>query len=124
MSTMAQNHSFGQTLAYTRTLFQAGITGLRTNDAGANHRPEFAAATRGALKTAGVLAGVAVLTSDMRSNPKRAIRNALTVAGVTFCADFCRRSRLASRSMFAAVHKQISNARDQHWLEQNPVDYA
>lgn len=125
MSALVHNHSLAQTFAYTRTLVQAGITGLRTAEADTNqHAPKFTYAATGAMKAAAIAAGIGLLASGMKRNPKRAVRNALALGGVTFCTHLYWTSRTVAPTMLAAVRKQVSKARDQHWLELNPVDYA
>ena len=125
MSATAHNPSLSQKLAYPRALVQAGLAGLRSGEFEADRcGPEFAVASRSALKAAVVAAGIGLLASNVRQNPRRAVRNALTFAGITFCADFCWNSRDVSRRALTAVRKEMSHARDQHWLELNPIDYA
>ncbi len=124
MSAIAHSHSLADKLSYSRTLVQAGVTGFRTAKLADDRSREFASATRSALKAAAIAAGIGLLASSMGRNPKRAIRNAFAVGGITFCTDLCWHSRTATTSILEAVRKQVSSARDQHWLELNPIDYA
>lgn len=124
MSTIAHSHLLADKLSYSRSLVQAGVAGFRTAKRPNDRSREFASATRSALKAAAIAAGIGLLASSIGRNPKRAIRNAFAVGGITFCTDLCWQTRTATNSILAAVRKQVSSVRDQHWLELNPIDYA
>ena len=122
---MAHHHSLADKLEYCRSLLEAGMTGLRSaHSANSNLTPDLAAAARGALKLAAVGAGVALLQSNLSKHRNRRMRTALSCGALAFCAGFAWRTRSLSGTLVDSASKEISKARDQHWLQMNPVDYA
>jgi hypothetical protein len=122
---MEHSHTLADKLGYGRALVGAGMTGLRSaHSASYRFAPDLTNAARGALKSAAVSAGLALLGSSMQKHRKRPVRTALACATLTFCADFVWRTRTLSTNMVDSARKEMSKARDQHWLESNPVDYA
>jgi len=122
---MAHNDSLAETLEYSRTLLEAGMTGLRNAQSNnSSFNPDIASAARGALKIAAIGAGVALLRPNLSEHRNRRMRTAMCCAVLGFCAGFAWRTRRLTGTIVDSASKEISKARDQHWLQLNPVDYA
>ncbi len=123
---MSQTHPLASTLRYSRALLQAGAAGFSSAQLTSQHLSRDLAEAAGAgLKAAAVGGGIAVLGCKLRGRRARVGKTALTLASLTFCAEFLwRSSRHARATLMSGVRTEISNARDQHWLQLNPIDYA
>lgn len=118
------NHSATEKLGYSRTLLHAAILGLRSAQIPPQRRPALDSAVRSAITSSVVSAGIVVLGAKLRKQRNGVARAALACASLTFCAEFLWKTRALRRTLLASARKEISRARDQHWLELNPVDYA
>jgi hypothetical protein len=118
-------------LRYGRSLVNAGITGIRTgqNSArGERHLSKVAAdAARGSLAMAAAGACVGLLTSCLMPRRNR-LSKALILGGVGttlgFLAGFSWNTRDVTSRVAHSAAREVRRARDEHWLETNPIDYA
>jgi hypothetical protein len=118
-------------LHYGRQLVKSGVAGLSTGRA--EHlqgQPLSRALARSARASLG-LATLGACTGLLRYYlPTRRGRVAKTLAcglvgsAVGFLAGFAWTTRELAESMARSAKKQVNVARDQHWLEQNPINYA
>lgn len=81
---------------------------------------------RSALSSAliGAFLGAMGATSSNRRKPIKAIAYGVLGCAVGFGAGFTWKSRRLGASMATSAWKNIGNARDEHWLERNPITYA
>lgn len=124
---MTTNVSIAKKLGYSRTLLDAGLTGLRAGERmsrSGKSEHYIADAARESLKAAALGAGLALLECGVKHRRKRRIEKVLACSAVAFCAEFAWKTRDVSSTLFDCASKEISKVRDQHWLESNPIDYA
>jgi hypothetical protein len=128
---MPSDHSVDSYLRYGRSLANSGAQGLRSGrEAYLQGRPlsavlsEKARASLG-LAAVGACAGLVqcLVSSRRRRGPENL---ALGVVGslIGFFAGFTWKSRDLAGSMVEGAARGIGAARDQHWLERHPIDYA
>jgi hypothetical protein len=82
-------------------------------------RHAFAPAAAGALL--GVLGGS---IGNRRRSPGRALAFGLLGGAIGFGAGVIWENREFTASVASGAWKKISQTRDEHWLEKNPIDYA
>jgi hypothetical protein len=122
---MSHTHSLADTIGYSRALVRAGVTGFQSAQSTSQHLAlNLVEAASAGLKAAAVGGGIALLGCKLRRRRAGVGQTALTLASIAFCAEFLWRSRKVQSVVMSRVRREISNARDQHWLELNPVDYA
>ncbi|HXZ79482.1 MAG TPA: hypothetical protein VEG30_06090 [Terriglobales bacterium] len=116
---------------YGRKLLSSALEGARYGGETYLHgkplNPFLAESVRGALKPAIVGLCVSLLgccSAKRRSSASRAIAYGLIGGVVGFGASIVWRSRLLAASVASGAMHSVSRARDEHWLEQNPIDYA
>jgi hypothetical protein len=124
---MKRVRSLRSDLTYFKQLVGAGFDGI----AAARHeldRPVFTPSLQRAAWTPAVLGGtVGALTARLIGKDKRASGIAIgglvgTMCGVGAALAWTSRdfTRPAARNAF----RRVNSARDAHWLELNPIDYA
>ncbi len=121
---MNGHHSVAEEIEYSRKLIHAGIQGLHSSVANPKLGPELAVAANSSLKAAVIGAGVAWMGCTILK--QRTQRGRITVAcgALAFCADFGWKTRVLGSQLLNGAAKAVSEVRDQHWLESNPIDYA
>jgi len=123
--------SFSSQVHYGRDLVRSGVSGLSSGrEAYLNGRPLAEVLTQSARASLG-LATLGVCAGLLRYYlPGRNHRTAKTVAcgllggAVGFLAGFGWKTRDLAESMTRSAARQMNVVRDQHWLAQNPIDYA
>jgi len=116
---------------YGRRLVDSAVEGARTGqDAflrdeplvpylGESVRPALASAFIGACL--GVVGGY---LANGRRSATRAIAGGLFGGAIGFGAGVIWENRQLTASVASGAWKNISETRDQHWFENNPIDYA
>jgi hypothetical protein len=127
------NHSQSLTsgVRYGRKLVSAGFTGVRKGqDSARGDRPlsEIAAeAAQGSLTLAAVGACAGLLSSCLLQRGRR-FSNAFILGSVGsalgFFAGFSWKTRSVTSSVARSAARELGKARDDRWLELNPIDYA
>jgi len=72
----------------------------------------------------GTCLGILGCLSTGRRSPGRALACAVIGGTIGFGAGVLWESRDLTASVASAAWKNISKTRDEHWFEQNPIDYA
>jgi hypothetical protein len=115
---------------YTRTLVHSAVEGAHTGEGeflqGQPLAPFLNESVRNALGPAlfGTFLGALSAYSENRRRPARSIVFGLLGCVIGFGVAFTWESRRLGASVARAAWKGIGDARDTHWLEQNPIDYA
>lgn len=122
---------FGRYLEYGRTLAGTGAQGIRSGSKSYLGDSSLTAAlsdsARASLPFAAVGIGAGLLQVFLGKRSHRIARSlAAGFAGATigFLAAFSWETRELTGSMAQEAMKNISTARDAHWLENHPIDYA
>lgn len=118
------------TVEYGRKLIHAGATGLRTGRTEFDPEKAHALVTRSAGESARMaLAGacLGVVPGCLLARRSRGANAALfgvlgSVLG--FLAAFSWKTRSLSSTLAHSAIKEVRKAKDEHWLERNPIDYA
>jgi hypothetical protein len=116
---------------YGRKVLGSGLEGARSGrEAFLNGRPLttfLSESVREAFKPA-VLGACIGFLSSYQSRRHRSIGRGLGVSwlygAVGFSAGFAWASRRLTASMASGVRRNVGRARDEHWLEGHPIDYA
>ncbi len=128
---MSDSQSVTGSIQYGRQLVSAGIAGIRSGqDSARGEQPLStiaADAARSSLALAAVGACVGLLSSCLlrRGNrvPKTLVLGGLGSA-LGFFAGFSWKTRNVTSTVAHSAAKELRRARDEHWLESNPIDYA
>ena len=128
---MQSDGAVGTYLRYGRSLATSGAAGMRTGqDACLNGKPLGEVLTQKAraslgLAAIGACAGLlqCMVSSRGRRIPKTIALGAVGSA-VGFLAGFTWKTRDLTASMVHGAAKNMGSARDEHWLERHPIDYA
>jgi hypothetical protein len=118
------------TLAYGRKLINAGINGFRNGheDLGPGSISNAAvAAVPESLALAAVGAALGVLPALLvRRRPRVSTTVALGAlcSAAGFCLGFSWKTRKVASSLANSALREVRKAKDEHWLELNPIDYA
>ena len=114
-------------LDYGRRLVNSGVEGARTGGEEFLHgeplAPVLCESARGALGFAAAGACIALLGKGNKSGI-RALPRGICGAAIGFGLGLAWRSRHLGASVASAAWKKIGRARDEHWLERHPIDYA
>jgi len=105
--------------AYGRKLIEAAISGISKREAHATDEPSVGLILKcltGAVL--GILADTHIL-----KRPARFSRTA-AYAAFGFLATLAWNTRRTTGAMTRSAAKELGRARDEHWLEMNPIDYA
>jgi len=115
---------------YTRKLVHSAAEGARSGEGaflnGEPLAPQVNQWARSALVPALLCGFLGALTgwSTARRRPMRTIAHGVIGCAVGFGAGFTWKSRRLGASMASSAWKNLGNARDEHWLERNPINYA
>lgn len=128
---MTHPQSVTSTVRYGKKLVNAGITGIRTGQNSARGEQKLstlaARAARNSLALAAVGACVGLLRSYLGHRRNR-VSNALALgtlgSALGFVAVFGWKTRNVTSSVAHSTARELRKARDEHWLESNPIDYA
>jgi hypothetical protein len=126
------NHSHAATrVKYGRKLVHAGITGIRNGQDSARGEQSLtriaADAARDSLTLALIGACVGLLGlqfGEKRDRPAKALLLGALGSAVGFCVGFGWKTRNVTSSVAHSTARELRRARDEHWLELNPIDYA
>ncbi len=128
---MTHPQSVTSTVRYGRKLVNAGITGIRTGqDSVRGERPLSALAVeaaRNSLALAAVGACVGLLrfyVGHRRNRVASAVALGTLGSALGFCVGFGWKTRNVTSSVAHSAARELRKARDEHWLESNPIDYA
>src|SRR5215469_14153095 len=122
--------SSGSTLAYGRKLINAGIDGFRNGheDLGPGSiSSAVVAAVPESIALAAVGASLGVLPALLiRRRPRVSTMVALGAlcSAAGFCLGFSWKTRKVTSSLAHSTMREVRKAKDEHWLELNPIDYA
>ena len=128
---MQSNRAVGTYLRYGRSLANSGAAGMRNGrDIYLNGKPlgtvlsQKARASLG-LAAIGACAGLLQCFASGRDRriPKGILLGAVGSA-VGFIAGFSWKTRDLTSSMVQGAARNMGSARDAHWLERHPIDYA
>lgn len=122
--------STANSLAYGRKLIHAGISGIRNgrDDIGpASISHSMVAAVPDSLALAALGAALGVLPALLvRRRPRVPTMVALGAmcSAAGFCLGFSWKTRKVTSSLAHSALREVRKAKDEHWLELNPIDYA
>jgi hypothetical protein len=117
-------------LHYGRALVNSGLSGLRHGrDSHLDGQPLSGALTesaRGALGLAAIGTCAALIGSCFSRRERRAKAVGYGVAGtvIGLIVGLAWKTRELTASMGRSALKEIGTARDEHWLQTHPIDYA
>lgn len=115
---------------YTRKLVHSAVEGAYSGEGDFLHgeplTPFLNLSARSALKPAVIGAFLGALTAYSESRPRsgKTLAYGLLGCAIGFGAGFTWESRRLGASVATSTWRRIGNARDEHWLEKNPIDYA
>ena len=127
---MIQPHSIRSEIAYGRKLMKAGLTGVRSGqDAARAQRPLSSLAAEAAqqsllLAVIGACVGLIPSFTNRRNRLANALALGAAGSAVGFLAGFGWKTRKVTASVAQSTARELRKARDEHWLELNPIDYA
>jgi hypothetical protein len=128
---MNHEQSITSNIGYGRRLVNAGITGIRSGqDFARGERPlakVAAEAAQSSLTMAAVGAFGGILTSCLiprRNRLSRALALGSIGGALGFFAGFSWKTRNVTSSVAHSAARELRKARDERWLEMNPIDYA
>jgi hypothetical protein len=118
-------------VAYGRKILGSGLEGTRSGrEAFLNGRPLttfLSESVREALKPAALGACIGFLSS-YPGRRHRSIRKGLALSwlcgAIGFGAGFAWSSRRLTAKMAGEARRNVGRARDEHWLDEHPIDYA
>ncbi|HET7206032.1 MAG TPA: hypothetical protein VFI95_05565 [Terriglobales bacterium] len=115
---------------YTRKLVHSAVEGAHSGESAFLHdrplAPFLGLSARSALQPAaiGALLGALAAYTTRKHKEDRALACVLLGAGVGFATALAWNTRQLGEKVASTAWKQIAKARDEHWLEKNPIDYA
>ena len=115
---------------YGRKLLDSGLVGARSGReaylCGRPFTPFFRESFQRALMPAGLGACVGVVIScrDERRSVGHALASGIVGGLIGLASGLVWETRSLTASTAGGALKKISQARDEHWLEKNPIDYA
>lgn len=128
---MSRSQTTTSTVRYGRKLVNAGIAGIRNGQDAARGDHSLstvaAEAAQGSLRFALLGAGVGLLSSCLMGRRRRwleAIALGSLGSALGFVAGFGWKTRTVTSNVMNSTAKELRRARDEHWLELNPIDYA
>jgi hypothetical protein len=62
--------------------------------------------------------------SEKRDRPAKALALGALGSAIGFCVGFGWKTRKITSSVAYSTARELRRARDEHWLELNPIDYA
>jgi hypothetical protein len=127
---MSHSHS-ASTVKYGQKLVNAGITGIRNGQNSARGEQSLsklaADAARNSLALAAIGACIGLLRSQFAENrdrPSKVVALGAIGSVIGFCVGFSWKTRSVTLSVAHSTAREFRRARDEHWLELNPIDYA
>ena len=127
---MSRQNWLKSNVAYTRKLVHSAAEGAHSGEGAFLHgkplSPYLNRWAKGALSPAllGACVGVLAALTRTRRKPIRALAHGVVGCAVGFSAGFTWKSRRLGASMANGAWREIGHARDERWLEMNPIDYA
>jgi hypothetical protein len=119
------------TFRYGKKLVNAGIAGIRSGQDSARGKQSLstlaAEAARSSLALAAVGAGVGLLSlclGQRRNRLAKAVALGTLGSALGFAAGFSWKTRKVTSSVAHSTARELRKARDEHWLERHPIDYA
>lgn len=116
---------------YGRKLVDSALAGARDGEEDFfKEKPQaryFTESARQALTPTVIGACIGVVggyLGNKRRSPSRAVACGLLGSAIGFCAGMAWESRELTARVASSSWKSISKARDTHWFEKNPIDYA
>jgi hypothetical protein len=115
---------------YTRKLVHSAVEGAHSGEGaflnGDRLGPFLGLSARSALQPAaiGALLGALAAYTTCKRKQDRALACVLLGAGIGVTTALAWKTRQLGAKVAGTAWKQITKARDQHWLEKNPIDYA
>ena len=116
---------------YGRKLLNSGLEGARSGLEAFLHRkpliPFLSESARKALSVAAVGACIGLLSSylgNWQESASRAFVFGMFGGAIGFGLGVAWGNRRLGASVVSGAWKNIGRARDEHWLERNPIDYA
>jgi hypothetical protein len=118
-------------IKYGRKLVDASISGIRNGQNSARGEQPLskiaADAARDSLALAAIGACVGLLRSQFagkRDRPAKALALGALGSILGFCVGFGWKTRKVTSTVAHSTARELRRARDEHWLELNPIDYA
>jgi hypothetical protein len=128
---MNRSRPVTSTLHYGKKLVNAGITGVRSGQDSARGEQKLstlaAEAARSSLALAAVGAGAGLLglcLSQRRNRLAKVVALGTLGSALGFVAGFSWKTRKVTSSVARSTARELRRARDEHWLERHPIDYA
>lgn len=128
---MNRSQTVTSPVGYGRKLLNAGIAGIRSGqDSARGEQPLSTIATeaaQGSLTLAAMGACVGLVSSCLlhrRNSLSKAVVLGSVGSALGFFAGFSWKTRSVTSSMAQAAARELRKARDERWLELNPIDYA
>ena len=128
---MNRSRSMHSSVQYGRKLVSAGISGIRNGqDSARGEQPLStiaAEAAQGSLTLAAMGACVGLVSSCLlhrRNSLSKAVVLGSIGSALGFLAGFSWQTRNVTSSMAQSAARELRKARDERWLELNPIDYA
>jgi len=128
---MNHSHSVSSAAEYGRKLVRAGVAGVRQGHDSVLHGQPVstlvANSARHSLKMAAAGACLGLLRYCMvrrRENLSRSVAVGALGSALGFAAGFSWKTRKLASSVAHSAADELRKARDEHWLECNPIDYA
>jgi len=128
---MNQPHRSTSNMDYGRKLLNSALEGARSGGETFLHgkplSPFLAESARSAWKPAALglcLSALSCYSGRRQKSAAKAVAFGLLGGVVGFGASLLWGSRLLAASAASGALRSIGRARDEHWLEQNPIDYA
>jgi hypothetical protein len=126
------NHSHAASrVKYGRKLVNAGITGIRNGQDSARAEQSLsklaADAARDSLALAAIGACIGLLRSQIaekHDRPSKVLALGAIGSVIGFCVGFGWKTRKVTSTVAHSTAREFRRARDEHWLELNPIDYA
>lgn len=116
---------------YGRKLFRSALEGAHSGEEAYLHGKPFTGfvdeSARNALKPAILAACLGLLggyTGYRHRSPGRAMAYGVLGGTIGFSVGLAWQSWGLTASIASAAWKKIGRTRDEHWLDQNPIDYA
>jgi hypothetical protein len=128
MNVMAWSKS---TVDYGRKLVDSAADGIRTGEdeflVDGRLTPYLAKGATRSLAPAAIGAVLGAYCGSLRHGCRstaRILTGCILGGLVGFGAGMVWETRYLTESIGTNVHKRVQSARDEHWLEENPIDYA
>jgi hypothetical protein len=128
---MEPRHKIVSSINFGKTLVERGVSGARegAQEYLKDHslRSIMFQVARESVMLAAIGATASVLPvylASQRKRPKNSLAYAISGLGLILLSGFAWGTRDIAGVMTCSARKQLHAARDEHWLQQNPVDYA